>query len=221
MLRVITRLLSYILVASLFSLLPGKSLLANTKASVQKQTDSVKKFRNPLNRIWMTREQVRLLNIAHKIGMNDGTSEHASLLQAILMQETQAGHYGRIGDTDAPVGKRSYGVMQIKLITTRDVLKRYPEMGRFKTDEELIIKLMTDDHFNISIASLHLLGLRNSTKRYAQAVMAYNTGLSKARRHWYPEKFRYVKKIGVYIDKVITPFNKRFGNKHLRVAFNQ
>jgi len=218
MLSVNTRILGYMIILSIFSILPIKPLLANTKAVVQKPT---KKFLNPLTRKWMTREQVRLLNIAHTIGMDDGSEEHANLLQAILMQETHAGYYGRIGDTDAPVGKRSYGVMQVKLITAWDVLKNNPEMGQFNTDEELLIRLMTDDHFNISIASKHLVALRNSTRRYAQAVMAYNTGLSKAKRHWYPEKFRYVKKISRYINKVITPFNKRFGNKHLQVAFGQ
>ncbi|MDH5182592.1 MAG: hypothetical protein OEX12_01760 [Gammaproteobacteria bacterium] len=221
MLSVNRRLISYILVVSLLSLFPAKAPLANTKLTEKKQTVSTKKFWNPLTNNWMTKEQVRLLNIAHNIGMDDSSKEHANLLQAILMQETHAGHYGRIGDTDAPVGKRSYGVMQIKLITARDVLKKHPDMGNFNTDEELLIKLMTDDYFNISIASKHLLVLRNNSKRYAQAVMAYNTGLSKAKRHWYPEKFRYVKKITLYIDKVITPFNKRFGNKQLKVAFNQ
>ncbi|MBD3669860.1 MAG: hypothetical protein HUJ29_03730 [Gammaproteobacteria bacterium] len=177
-----------------------------------------KGFWNSLSRSWLTREQIDLLNLAHRIGMESDGEAHAAMLQSILMQESHAGRFGRIGDTNADIGKRSYGVMQIKLITANDVLARYPSMGRFKTEEDLIIKLVTDDYFNIQIASRHLLLLRNHTKREAQAVMAYNTGLSKALKHWYPEKFRYVRKVKRYLTHVVTPFNRRYGNEIQTVA---
>ena len=213
---------SSLLTVFLLTTLPTAPLLANNKSAQQNAPAAdAEKFWNPLARNWLTTEQIRLLKIAHSVGIEDDSKVHAHLLQAILMQESHAGHYGRIGDIDAPVGKRSYGVMQIKISTARDVLERYPGMGQFTTEEELLIKLVTDDRFNISVASKHLLGLRNNTNRDALAVMAYNAGLRRAKQHWYPEKFGYVIQVRQYISKVITPFNKHFANKNITVALGQ
>jgi hypothetical protein len=205
-----------LLLASLPLTAPAAGQHADTHAKAHKANSG--KFWNRLSRHWLTREQIKLLNLAHHIGMEESGEGQAEMLQAILMQESHAGNYGRIGDTHADVGKRSYGVMQVKLITAYDVLKQYPEMGHFKTEEGLIVKLITDDEFNIRIASKHLTMLRKRTKRDAQAIMAYNTGLRKAVRHWYPEKFRYVRKVNRYLKYVVAPFNKRFGEDGRIVA---
>lgn len=205
--------LAYFTASLLLAALPVHAYAANATSAAQAkaQKTSKGKFWNSLSHHWLTLQQIQLLNLAHHIGMEEDGVEQASLLQGILMQESHAGHYGRIGDVHAEVGKRSYGVMQVKLITANDVLKNYPEMGNFKTEESLIIKLVTDDEFNIRIASRHLLMLRRHTQRDAQAIMAYNTGLNKALAHWYPEKFRYVRKVDRYLKYVVRPFNKRLG----------
>lgn len=172
-----------------------------------------KTFWNPLSRRWLTQEQVQLLNRAYEIGVADGGHDHALLLQAMLMQESHAGNFGRIGDVNAPVGKRSYGVMQVKRGTAHDVLLAYPGLGRFHTEEALIIRLVTDDVFNIRVASKHLLMLRDKTNSDATAVMAYNIGLSKSRRYSKaPEKHRYVSGVRRYLGRLIWPFNHHYGN---------
>ena len=212
--------LAYFTASLLLASLPIHAFAGNATAAAHAKTHKTSngKFWNSLSRHWLTEEQIKLLNLAHHIGMEEDGAEQAALLQAILMQESHAGNYGRIGDVHADVGKRSYGVMQVKLITAYDVLKNYPEMGNFKTEEGLIIKLVTDDEFNIRIASRHLLMLRKHTQRDAQAIMAYNTGLNKAMAHWYPEKFRYVRKVDRYLRYVVRPFNKHFGEDGRIVA---
>ena len=217
---VTSKTLAYLTATLLLATLPAETMAGNAMAASQTKQHKAHNngFWNTLSRRWLTREQIELLNLAHRIGMDEDGEEHAAMLQAILMQESHAGNYGRIGDVDADVGKRSYGVMQVKLITAYDVLKKFPEMGSFKTDEGLLIRLVTDDAFNIRIASKHLLMLRKNTRREAQAVMAYNTGLNKAMAHWYPEKFRYVRKVKRYLVHVVAPFNQRFGNEGQIVA---
>lgn len=164
-----------------------------------------------VGKVWLDSDQVRLLELAYRIGYADGGKQQAQLLQAILMYESRAGASPRIGDTHSPVGKRSYGIMQIKLITAFDVLKRHPRMRQYKTEEALIVRLVTDDEFNLQIASRHLQWLLRHSEFPAQAVMAYNTGLSKARQHWYPQKFSYVRRIQQYLDEVIMPYNRQHG----------
>lgn len=181
-------------------------------SAAERKTPAQKnRYWDSIDNAWLTRQQTQLLDLAYTIGQADGGREHALLLQAMLMHESRAGLSHRVGDTHSPVGKRSYGVMQIKLITAFDTLKRHRQMGEFKTEEDLIIRLVTDDEFNLRIASRHLLWLRQHSDFTAQAVMAYNTGLSKAKAHWYPQKFEYVRRIQRYLDEVVIPYNRQRG----------
>ena len=187
-------------------------LAAQELASVDnKPSRETIRFWDSVDNVWLTAEQTQLLDLAYTIGKAEGGREHALLLQAILMHETRAGQGHRVGDTHSPVGKRSYGIMQVKLVTAYDTLKRHRNLGEFKTEEDLIIRLVTDDNFNLHVASHHLSWLRRHTNFTAQAVMAYNTGLSKAQNHWYPQKFQYVRKIQRYLDEVVIPYNRRRG----------
>ncbi|HHJ80579.1 MAG TPA: hypothetical protein ENJ65_02985, partial [Candidatus Tenderia electrophaga] len=88
-------------------------------------------FWNSRTKSWLIDEQLSLLQTAYEVGYEDGGLEHAELLQSILLQETIAGQLGRIGHMTAPVGKRSYGVMQVKVSAARDVLRKHKEFGRF------------------------------------------------------------------------------------------
>lgn len=168
---------------------------------------------NPISRVWLSDEQVQLLKLTYDIGVEEVDVKHARTLQAILMQETHAGLMGRIGHLSAPVGKRSYGVMQVKVSAASDVLKRHPELGKFKSVEELIAKLLTDDEFNIRVASRHIQYLTRHTKTDAHTLMAYNIGLKASKRHKSHTNFRYVKGVKRYYAKIVMPFNKKFRAK--------
>ncbi|MFC1747440.1 hypothetical protein ACFL2V_01395 [Pseudomonadota bacterium] len=175
-------------------------------------------FWNSLTKTWLTDEQAHLLNLAYKVGMEDGGIEQAELLQAILLQETIAGHLGRIGHMTAPVGKRSYGIMQVKVTAARDVLRDHKSFGRFRSDEELIAQLLTDDEFNIRVASKFFLLLSKHAKSVDRSLVAYNIGLRGSRKVASPNEFKYVIKAKRNLDHVVKPFNRRYNPVELKVA---
>jgi hypothetical protein len=153
---------------------------------------------------------VELLKLAYDIGLQDGGLTHAQLLQSTLLQESIAGQLGRVGHHSAPVGKRSYGVMQVKVSAALDVLTAYPALGGFRTDEELIVRLMTDDEFNIRVASKFLQLMREKTGSDSEALVAYNIGLRASRRFVDHDEFRYVKNVTRYFVDVVRPFNRKY-----------
>jgi len=175
---------------------------------------------NPLNKNWLSAEQLDLLGMAYAVGYKDGGAGHARLLQAVLLQETMAGQLGRLGHLSAPLGKRSYGVMQVKVAAARDVLRRKPQFGYFASDEQLITRLIADDEFNIHIASAYLKYLRRNTESDHQALVAYNIGISAARRVMdTADDFKYVQNVDRYLDEVVARYNTKFpGRETVRVA---
>lgn len=168
-------------------------------------------FWNPLTKGWLTDEQASLLQTAWEVGLADGGPAHAELLQAVLLQETIAGQLGRIGHMTAPVGKRSYGVMQVKVTAARDVLRQHKSFGRFRSDEELIVALMSDDLFNIRMASKFLLHLKDNTVSEDAALVAYNIGLRASRKITRPEQFKYVVRTRRNLTEVVQHFNATVG----------
>lgn len=174
------------------------------------EVGSEKTIWNPLAKSWLTDEQVVLLKLAYDIGYQDGGVRHARLVQSTLLQESIAGQLGRVGHRTAPVGKRSYGVMQVKVTAAQDVLQDHAHLNTSTTVEELIVKLMTDDDFNIRVASKFLLYLRGKTASDAEALVAYNIGLRGARRYDDHGEFRYVKSVNRYFESVVIPFNQKY-----------
>ncbi len=163
-----------------------------------------------------TPEQRKLMTMAFHIGQEFGFPE---TIQSLLLQETLAGAYGdRIGDTNLPIGFRSYGVMQMKVGTARKVLRKYsalvpnyfPNRKTYKRlrDEEIIIKLIQDDEFNIRLASLNFTMHRKRSKSWAQAVVGYNTGQGAANRITEPKKHKYYTKILKRLISEVRPFNR-------------
>lgn len=163
-----------------------------------------------------TDEQERILKLAYNVGNEIGWPE---TMQAIVMQETLAGHFGyRIGDLNLPVGRRSYGIAQVKVSTARFVLNNYHELKdqyygdrklRNVADEELIVLLMTNDEACMVIAARNFeMMLKFSKGRWAHAVAAYNQGWGRVREMENPRQFKYVKKITHRIKKQVRPFNK-------------
>lgn len=174
---------------------------------------------NPLGKSWLTPEQIDLLGLAYSIGYQDGGEAHARLVQAVLLQETIAGLLGRLGHLSAPLGKRSYGVMQVKVVAAHDVLRRHPELGKFHTDDQLITRLMTDDEFNIRIASAYLKFLRKYKHSDQQALVAYNIGMGAARRVMDAADFKYVQKVERYLAVLVSRYNNKFsGGEAVRIA---
>lgn len=167
-------------------------------------------FWNPVSKSWLTEQQQSLLKMAYEIGYADGGESHAELLQAVMMQETAAGLLGRIGHMSAPVGKRSYGVMQVKVTAARDVFQYLGEPLEYRSDEELITHLMSDDKFNISVASKFLLMLKEKTRSSDQLLVAYNIGLTGSRSVTEASTFKYVVKVRRHMNGVVKPFNDRF-----------
>lgn len=175
-------------------------------------------FWNSRTKTWMTDEQMSLMLTAYQVGFEDGGREHAELLQAVLLQETIAGQLGRIGHMTARVGKRSYGVMQVKVSAARDVLRKHKEFGRYRSDESLIVALMTDDELNMRLASKFLLHLKEKTKSSEAALVAYNIGLRASRKIAKPDNFKYVVRSKRNLEQVVLPFNQKFIDPGLQVA---
>ena len=174
---------------------------------------------NPLGKNWLTPEQVDLLGMAYTIGYKDGGEPQAKLVQAVLLQETIAGRLGRLGHLSAPLGKRSYGVMQVKVVAARDVLRHQPEFGYFSTDEQLITRLISDDEFNIRIASAYIKFLRANMGSDQMALVAYNIGLNAARGVMDAADFKYVQNVERYLTQVVKRYNTKFpGGDVLRTA---
>jgi hypothetical protein len=164
--------------------------------------------------------RVRLMNMAYAIGLKDGGHEHGEMLQAVLLQETIAGQLGRIGHMTARVGLRSYGVMQVKVSAARDVLRKNKELGRFRADELLIAELLTNDKFNMRVASKFLMYLKSKTKSYTKALVAYNIGLRASRKISQPNKFKYFVRTQRNLAAVVRPFNQRFADISVQLASN-
>lgn len=180
------------------------------QASDKKGDIPEKTIWNPLAKSWLTEDQVNLLKLAYDIGDEDGGEQHANLLQSTLLQESIAGQLGRVGHRTAPVGKRSYGVMQVKVSAASDVLEEHAHLGLPSNEEELIVRLITDDEFNIRVASKYLLYLRDKTKSDAEALVAYNMGLRGSKRFEVHEEVQYVKNINRYFETIVIPFNRKY-----------
>ena len=186
---------------------------------VRNEEEDAALFWNSLTKSWLTDEQIGLLKMAYEIGMADGGREHAELVQAVMLQETIAGHLGRIGHMTAPVGKRSYGIMQVKVSAARDVLKKFPdEFDRFRADEELIARLLMDDEFNIRVGSKFLMHLRPHTQSTEQLLVAYNIGLRASRKVKQAGQFKYTQRTQRNLQRVVRPFNQRFIEAPMQLA---
>lgn len=174
------------------------------------------------NKVRYTDEEKQLMILAYRVGRELAGSPET--IQAILLVETYAGRYGdRIGDRHLGIGKRSYGVMQVKVATARRVLRVHPNVvvKYFDkplvevTDEEIIAKLLNDDEFCIRIGTLNfVLEKQLVNNDWTRAVVAYNTGSVGLKLVANPETFVYTQKIKQKIDQEIKPFNKEMKLGH-------
>lgn len=163
----------------------------------------------------LTRYQQRILDLAYEIGAMSGYPE---TIQAIVMQETLAGAWGNgIGDVDDPNGEPSFGLMQIKVPTARDVLRRHPELSlRYFNNLEPRVRasaiqdrLLNDHYFNILVGTVHFEFLITQPNyNWDKALVAYNMGLTGSRRVQYPELFPYVQELSYKLERIVKPYNE-------------
>lgn len=155
------------------------------------------------------------LRIAYAVGKEIG---HPETLQAILLQETGGGTSAPIGNRNSPVGKRSYGLMQVQTVAARSVFERFPEVFEkyfprrtYKSvlDEEIIALLLTNGEANIRIAAYTLkINLRLSGGDWSRAVAAYNAGIGGVNNIPVPSEYGYVVSVKKRIDTEVREFNR-------------
>lgn len=170
--------------------------------------------------VYFVKPQVKLLKLAFKYGSEVGYPE---TIEAILLQESNAGAAPLVGDINQPVGRRSYGRMQIKVAEARNVFNWYPELSKryFDNrpssrilDEEIIVLLITNDNANINIASkIFYVKIKQFKGNWAKAIASYNLGTYGASTITHHMKFPYVVDIDKKIHNIVRPFNKSIGLK--------
>lgn len=140
--------------------------------------------------IELTNNQLKNLQIAYNIGnkVEWRGEKYGETVASILWQESHAGsikfqNKGIIlGDINSKGKPKSLGLMQVQLQTAKDVIRWYPYIkdkhcyGKFPTDEFLILKLLTDDKFNIEIGSLYYKKMLELKKDWSDAILSYNIG---------------------------------------------
>lgn len=109
------------------------------------------------------------------------------MVMGIMWQESKAGKFGPVGDTDKPFGERSYGMMQVKRRTADKMLKLSPAVAerffatRNPPDEETIAALIYNPEFNITMACLYLNYLHATFHlSWVNTITAYNRGYGGA-----------------------------------------
>lgn len=127
----------------------------------------------------MTERQHDLLIYAWHEGMARDLSITTT---SILLQESSAGTDHKVGDRSNGFGRRSYGVMQLQLSAARDALEHCPELGTFRTEEEIIARLIHDDRWNIRVGVCFLDRLNSrGSMSWRELITAYNRGVQGSR----------------------------------------
>ena len=155
------------------------------------------------------------LLIVFHVGREVGNPE---TLQAILMQESGGSAQRAVGNIGSPVGKRSYGLMQVQLVAARSILLRNPKLVdlyfpdrvyKSLADEEIIALLLTNDEANARIAAHHFkLYLAISHGDWNRAVAAYSAGIGGVNNIPNPSEYPYVQSIKAKMTEVVRPFNR-------------
>lgn len=126
----------------------------------------------------LTSKQGELLSFAYKVAKEDG-NKYPEYYQGLIYQESKAGGIKGYEVAGQEFGlkpmERYYGVPQVKLAAAKDVLKKYPALGSFRTDEEIIAKLITDDHWATRVGSKYYL-MRMEGTTPENGLVRYNKG---------------------------------------------
>lgn len=164
-----------------------------------------------------TSEFHKNMKVVFEVGSEVGNAE---TLQAILIQESRGLRSEPVGNKSSPIGRRSYGLMQVQLAAAKSVLQRYPEVfdkyfpdRTYKeiADEEFIALLLTNDEANVRIAAYHFkLYLQLSNGNWSRAVCAYNIGIGAVQRVTNYNN-SYVQSVKKKLTTVVKTFNHNNG----------
>ena len=128
----------------------------------------------------LTDDQHMILSVAYKIAKQDG-HKHPEVVQSMLLQETHAGGLAKF-KVAGNRGDEYYGLAQIKLGATKDVLARHPELWKkynfhTHTDDEIKANLILNPKFNIEVGSKYLKLLQEQYGYNGRELLnAYNRG---------------------------------------------
>lgn len=152
----------------------------------------------------LTEYQKKVLKICEKYGKLIGYPE---TLMAIAFNESTAGKASPVQDMFLKPFTRSYGIMNVRLPTAKEVIKNgYVNFN--ETDEYLLIKLIQDPEFNIAVAAGYLKYIKdkhikeNSPSPWTDMVIAYNAGPGNIERFKREQKLDYVNKTKRHINYV-------------------
>lgn len=156
----------------------------------------------------LTPHQGELLTYAYQVAKADG-QKHPEYYEGLIYQESKAGGMKGYKVAGQEFGlktmERYYGVPQLKLSAVKDVLKKYPSLGAFSTDEELVGKLIYDDHWAIRVGSKYLM-MVGEGKSPEAALVAYNKGVGGA-RGVDPSTNPYAQNILKHVNTVVKAVN--------------
>lgn len=155
------------------------------------------------------------LSLVFNVGKEVGDPE---TLQAILLQETNGGRSELIGNKTSPVGKRSYGLMQVQVCVARSIFERNPDLfdvyfpdRKYSSiaDEEIIALLLTNKEANIRIAAYHFKLYKALARGdWAKTVAGYNAGVVLMQKIAHPTEFGYVKDVKLKLTTTVRRFNR-------------
>ncbi len=133
-------------------------------------------------------------------------------IQSIILTESSANVLNTkylVGDNRLGFGKRSYGIMQIKLSTAKFVIRYYGlHWYRDLPEEVLIAKLLVEKDFNLQIGALYFKYLIKRFKSWKHAVVAYNRGPGWVSRNRHKvNNHRYLTKVRYQLVRFVRPFN--------------
>lgn len=134
----------------------------------------------------LTEKQKALLDVAYSIAKKDGHKD-PEIVQSVLLQETRAGTMKKYKVANEE-GEPYYGLMQLKLGATKDILKKFPALYdqfgfQTRADDEIKANLILNERFNMQIGSLYLLHLRQVYGYTGRELMnAYNRGAAGVKR---------------------------------------
>jgi len=167
----------------------------------------------------LSESQERILQLAYHHGsqIHYRNQTYGETIASIVYQETKAGAkiYQRngiiVGDKSKKGHYKSLGVMQVQIPAARDVFRWYPQImysyfGRpcYPTDEELIVALLTDVHFNIEVGAAYFRKMLELKHSWSEAILAYNRGAGNDGT----DPNNYVQKVKLWRSKIILPLVK-------------
>lgn len=126
------------------------------------------------------------LKICKEVSTKLGNDPH--LVCAIMLNESSARLDEKIyvGDRFLKPFNRSYGIMQVRFSTMKDMIKRFKLKKYLKLPDEILLsKLMFDKVFNIEIANYYIKYLSKKYRVPYKIAVAYNSG------HYTPKNRRY------------------------------